>query len=122
RDTTAPTVTITGPPSGSVYPIGTTVTFTGTFSDTCGSHTAVWSLDSTTCPGTVTESTGSVTGSYKFMTAGVYLVTLAVADQCGNSSTATTVGGLTAMVVIYDPNGGFVTGGGWIMSPIPNLT
>jgi len=27
------------------------------------------------------------------------------------------VDGLTAMIVIYDPNGGFVTGGGWINSP-----
>ena len=26
------------------------------------------------------------------------------------------------MVVIYDPNGGFVTGGGWFMSPIVNPT
>ncbi len=43
---------------------------------------------------------------------------------CGGTGTANTIDGLTAMVVIYDPNGGFVTDGGWINSPagayVPN--
>src|SRR5207253_8535301 len=49
---------------------------------------------------------------------GVYNIALTISDLCGNSTTNTTIGGLNAMVVIYDPNGGFVTGGGWFMSPI----
>src|SRR5439155_3727137 len=57
QDTTRPTVTITSPPSGSVYAVGTTVTFIGTFSDTCGTHTNVWYLDNTAVPGTVNEGT-----------------------------------------------------------------
>jgi FlgD Ig-like domain len=52
-----------------------------------------------------------------FATAGVYRIKLVVTDQCGGASTATTVGGLDAMVVVYDPSAGFVTGGGWIQSP-----
>jgi hypothetical protein len=32
------------------------------------------------------------------------------------------VGDLTAMVVIYDPSGGFVTGGRWINSPLGAYT
>jgi len=44
-------------------------------------------------------------------------VKLTVTDSCGASGTATQVGGLDAMVVIYDPSSGFVTGGGWIDSP-----
>ena len=44
-------------------------------------------------------------------------MTLTVTDDCGGTGRATTIDGLTAIVVIYDPNGGFVTGGGWIDSP-----
>lgn len=49
-------------------------------------------------------------------------------NNCGGTGSANTVDGLTAMVVVYDPDGGFVTGGGWFDSPLgaytanPNLT
>jgi len=116
-----PVVTITGPPSGSLYPIGTSVNFTGTFSDTGGTHAASWSFSSNvnnySQAGTVNESTGAITASFTFNNAGVYLVTLTVTDGCGGTGTADTVDGLTALVVIYNPNGGFITGGGWIDSP-----
>src|SRR6185503_12077179 len=67
--------------------------------------------------GTVNESSGAITASFTFNNAGVYLLTLTVTDGCGGTGTADSVDGLTALVVIYDPNGGFVTGGGWINSP-----
>ena len=114
----APTVTITGPASGAVYPVGTTVNFTGTFTDNAGDiHTAQWMFDAITQAGTVNESAGTVSASRSFAVPGVYMVALTATDACGNSATASTVGGLTAMVVIYDPNAGYVTGGGWINSP-----
>lgn len=120
----SPVVTITAPVGGGVYPLGTLVNFVGSFTDNPGTHTALWNFDSIVQAGAVNESTGAVNKSYSFTTAGVYLVTLAVTDNCGATGTANTVGGLTAMVVIYDPNGGFVTGGGWINSPagayVPN--
>jgi hypothetical protein len=47
----------------------------------------------------------------------VYNVSLQVTDNSGASGTATTVGEFAAMVVIFDPTAGFVTGGGWINSP-----
>jgi len=47
----------------------------------------------------------------------VYTVTLTVTDNDGVSDTINTINDLPAMVVIYDPEGGFVTGGGWISSP-----
>ncbi|MEE9506210.1 MAG: LamG-like jellyroll fold domain-containing protein [Thermoplasmata archaeon] len=120
-----PEVTITGPEAGSIYPIGTPVTFTGTFTDvnTGDTHTAEWKFESKlaviTSPGTVTESDGSgtVTGAYAFADPGVYMVTLTVTDDDDGVGTANTIGDLTAMVVIYDPSAGFVTGGGWFESP-----
>src|SRR5207253_1314738 len=42
---------------------------------------------------------------------------LKVTDNNGLSDTANTLGELEALVVIYDPAGGYVTGGGWIDSP-----
>jgi PKD repeat protein len=63
------------------------------------------------------ESTATVTATRTFTTAGVYQVKLMVTDGCGGTGEANTIDTLTALVVIYDPNGGFVTGGGWINSP-----
>ncbi|MCK4443265.1 MAG: hypothetical protein KAW09_01895, partial [Thermoplasmata archaeon] len=78
-----------------------------------------WTFDDITISGTVTESDGSgtVTDNYEFTTAGVYLVTLTITDDDDGVGTAHTVGDLTAIVVIYDPSAGFITGGGWFESP-----
>ncbi len=120
----APTVAITGPASGALFQVNTAVNFTGTFTDNAGgTHTAQWRFTSNivnvTVAGTVNEGTGAITKSFTFTEAGVYLVTLTVNDGCGGTATDDTVGpdNLTAMVVIYDPDAGFVTGGGWINSP-----
>jgi hypothetical protein len=43
----------------------------------------------------------------------VYPVTLTVSDDDGGSDTE-----YFYYVVVYDPDGGFVTGGGWIVSPV----
>ncbi len=113
----APTVTINSPASGAVFAVGTPVNFAGSFTDNPGMHTATWMFDALSQAGTVNEMTGAVSATYAFTTAGVYKVKLTVDDGCGGTGMATTVGGFDAMVVIYDPNGGFVTGGGWITSP-----
>jgi hypothetical protein len=118
----APTVTINSPASGAVFAVGTPVNFTGSFTDNPGMHTATWMFDALPQAGTVNEMTGAVSASYSFPTAGVYKVKLTVDDGCGETGMATTVGGFDAMVVIYDPNGGFVTGGGWITSPLGAYT
>jgi hypothetical protein len=56
---------------------------------------------------------GMITGSTFIAgsAAGITEVTLTVDDGWDGTSTD------TAMVVVYDPSGGFVTGGGWIDSP-----
>jgi hypothetical protein len=120
-----PEVTFTGPESGVVFPVGSPITFSGTIIDpnTWDSHTVEWTLKSgsteITFAGTVSggDGTWTVSGEYTFTIPGVYSVSLTVTDAGGLSDTATTVNTLQAMVVIYDPSGGFVTGGGWINSP-----
>jgi hypothetical protein len=118
----APVATITGPPSGSIYPVNTPVPLTGSFTDNAGSHVAIWKLDMTTISGTVTEANGSgtISDNHTFTEAGVYKIELIVTDGCSpaGSDTVDTVNDLDdAYVVIYDPDAGFVTGGGWIQSP-----
>jgi len=114
-----PSVAITGPASGTVVAVGTPVALAGTFTDNPGDlHVAQWSLDGVDTPGAVNEAAGTVSGGHTFSAAGVYFVRLTVTDQCGGVGTATQVAGLDAMVVAYDPNAGFVTGGGWINSPV----
>jgi hypothetical protein len=81
-------------------------------------HSCTFSWDDgatpTTTAGTVAESngSGSCTGSFTHTQAGVYAVTVTVNDSASGSDTA-----VYEFVVIYDPDGGFVTGGGWISSP-----
>jgi parallel beta-helix repeat protein len=98
---------------------GTTIYVSADFSDLSASdsHIATWDWgDGITSDGIVYESGGSgtVEGSHMYDVAGVYAVTLTVID--GN---APDMYGTEAFhyVVIYDPEGGFVTGGGWINSP-----
>ncbi|MCI0537666.1 MAG: cadherin-like domain-containing protein, partial [Verrucomicrobiales bacterium] len=113
---------ITGPKSGSAFKIGSIVNFTGRFADVPGSkHTAQWLFDNLTAPGTVVEPTstkkGTVSGSCKFTEAGVYGVRLKLTDNTGTYSIADNTGDLDSIVVIYDPNGGYVKGGGSMVSP-----
>ena len=70
--------------------------------------------DSTTSVGTVTETGGlaAVSGSHTYTAAGVYTLTLTVTDHDLASGQS-----VLQFVVAYDPEGGFVTGGGWIVSP-----
>lgn len=117
-----PNVTITGPASGSVFAVNTPVSFTGTFTDDPGdTDTVQWSFESTTQPGTIVvpvlPTSGSADVTYTFTEPGVYKVSLKVTDNNLLSTTATTVNGVEALVVIYDPNGGSVSGGGWFESP-----
>jgi hypothetical protein len=61
-----------------------------------------------------TTDAGSLSGAMPTYTAGseagVYIVSLTVNDGTADSAPAET------LVVVYDPDGGFVTGGGWIWS------
>jgi hypothetical protein len=99
-------------------PVNTTVSVSASFVDPgiLDTHTAAWNWgDGTpTSAGVVTETggSGSVTGSHQYTAAGVYTPTLIVTDKDGGAGQSS-----FQYIVIYDPTGGFVTGGGWINSP-----
>ncbi len=102
---------ITAPPEP--LPVNATVKTSAPFSDpgTADTHTAVWAWgDGTTSTGTV--SAGTAAASHTYTAPGVYSVTLTVTDDDGGAGAAS-----SQYVVVYDPSGGFVTGGGFIDSP-----
>jgi hypothetical protein len=108
-----PTVGLITAPTSPVA-VGTAITASASFTDpgTLDTHTAGWSWgDGGTSPGTVDE--GTVDGGHTYTAPGIYTVVLTVTDDDGGQGTST-----FEYVVVYDPNGGFVTGGGWIMSPV----
>ena len=119
----APVVTITGPPSGFAFAVNTPVNFTASFTDdTNDAHQIIWRFISAPQPGpasvaVASATPGPVTTTHTFTEPGVYTIALHVLDKDFLSGIATTVDGVQALVVIYDPNGGSVSGGGWIDSP-----
>jgi hypothetical protein len=119
---------ITAPVSGNSFKVGSTVSFSGTFWDKPGNkHTGKWLIDgSALATATITEPVGNQngrsTGSYKFTAPGVYKLQMNITDQNGITSYANTQGDLEAIVVIYDPNGGYTYGGGYYDSKAGALT
>jgi PKD repeat protein len=57
--------------------------------------------------------TRAFTNSHTYAEPGVYLINLTITDNRGLSDYKEA----KSYIVVYDPNGGFVTGGGWIISP-----
>ncbi|HET9745089.1 MAG TPA: T9SS type A sorting domain-containing protein [Chitinophagaceae bacterium] len=114
---------ITSPKTGTPYKVGSNVPFSGVFWDKPGNqHTAKWLVDGNAVTnGNVTEPAGNqngkVSGNYKFNSPGVYKLQMNVTDQNGITSYANTNDDLDAIVVIYDPNGGYTYGGGYYDSP-----
>jgi heme-degrading monooxygenase HmoA len=91
--------------------VGTIVETSGTFTDpgVLDTHTAIWNWgDGATSEGLV-DGYG-VSGSHIFDTAGVYALSLTVVDDDDGEDTE-----IFQDLIIYDPNAGFVTVGGWIV-------
>ena len=113
---------ITGPNAGSAFKINSPVNVAGTFWDLLGRrHTAQWTFDGLSTSGLVTEPAanrlGAVSGTYTFRDPGVYKVRMNVTDNAGRTSWVSTQNDLEALLVVYDPSGGYTIGGGWIDSP-----
>ena len=107
-----PIVSITGPPSGSLIAVNTPVDFFGTVIDDSGPPVVEWSFESTAGTVVVPASWnfGFIHTTHTFSEAGVYKVSLKASDGLLSSNA-------DMLVVVYDPNGGWVAGGGWIHSP-----
>jgi hypothetical protein len=94
------------------------VSASATFSDPAGTNDEPYVCAVDYGDGTGTKS-GTVNGTTctgpdnTYAEPGVYTVQVTVTDKDGDSGNATA----TQYTVIYDPSGGFVTGGGWIDSP-----
>jgi hypothetical protein len=117
-------VSVAGP--GGPVGLGSPVTVTGNFTDhgVVGDHyviSSTWtngasslsvpSVDAATYNGNA--GTLSITAPTTIAT-GVYTVSITVTDRFGAVSDTLKI---DQYVVVYDPTAGFVTGGGWIMSP-----
>ncbi|MBK9546381.1 MAG: right-handed parallel beta-helix repeat-containing protein [Dehalococcoidia bacterium] len=111
--------------SPSLVPVGTAVVLSATFSDLDlpdDSHS--WTID--WGDETVTEGvalSAVISDSHEYHESGVYRVMLRVTDEAGAYDEEQ-----YEHIVVYDPSAGFVTGGGWITSPVgayapdPSLT
>jgi hypothetical protein len=116
-DNVAPSLQLTGPATGTLYRVGSSVSIRGTFTDpgVLDTHTCTvdWDDGTPAAAGAVTESNGagSCTASRTFAAAGVYTLVLTVDDGDGGTASAST------MVVVYDPRAGWVLGAGQIASP-----
>ncbi len=135
----APKATLTGPASGTLAAVGQAITFTATFTDPAlanDAYAANWKFTTTNASGqvvtvtpgslsvTVTPPTasapGTITARVTFSQAGVYRASMALTDGDGGQDVASQIQNdaqSPAMVVVYDPSAGFVTGGGWLHSP-----
>ncbi|OGM10613.1 hypothetical protein A2Z67_05310 [Candidatus Woesebacteria bacterium RBG_13_36_22] len=102
--------------------VNTATLASASFSDpgVLDTHTASWDWgDGNIVTGTITElnGSGSVSDSHQYTVSGVYTVTLTVTDKDGGVGT-----NQYQYVVVYDPQGGYVTGAGTINSPIGAYT
>jgi hypothetical protein len=99
-----------------VIPIGSTASATAVLTDPgeLGGHVAYWDWgDGSTSTGVIPASAADSTtiiGNHAYAASGVYTVTVLVTDPSGQSATTSYL-----YVVVYDPNGSFATGGGWIV-------
>jgi hypothetical protein len=94
--------------------VGDPVDMIGTFTDPDAgdTHSAIWDWgDGSESEGDVID--GTVTGSHLYTNPGVYTITLTVEDAAGESDTETN----QQYVVVFDPTGAFITGGGQFDSP-----
>lgn len=95
--------------------VGTVITGTGIFHDPgiLDTFTTIWNWDDGTNTTNLPAGSVSTTDSHTYTIPGVYSTSLQVTDKDGGSD----IENMSQYIVIYDPDGGFVTGGGWIDSP-----
>jgi hypothetical protein len=114
----SPVVTSISLPSNPVA-VNTPVVLTATFTDRslADTHTGAFELGAGGSIAAGVAASGSLTATVTFPQAGVYTIAARVADDDGGTGTRSSANDVPAFVVVYDPSGSFVTGGGWINSP-----
>jgi hypothetical protein len=109
---TTPTVVVDSPPFGSVYAKGTaSITLKAHFTDPDNgpwTYTINWDDGTANSTGPLGTSGQNFQATHSFPNTGVYTMSVCVKDALGASGCA------QDWIVVYDPNGGFVTGGGWL--------
>ncbi|GAA4299926.1 hypothetical protein GCM10023183_09720 [Nibribacter koreensis] len=110
-------VAIDASASGNPVPVGSSATLSAVVSSsTDGSKLAgvlvVFKLDNVEKGTAVTNADGVATLQVSGLSVNVYKVEASTGSGCGLA---------TAYLPVYDPTGGFVTGGGWINSPVGAL-
>lgn len=89
------------------------VVFEDLYADVDDDYTCMFDMGDETPLDIVQAENGLCSNPLDYAEPGVYQVTVTVTDEDGNSVEEM----LSDYIVIYDPEGGFVTGGGWIDSP-----
>jgi uncharacterized repeat protein (TIGR01451 family) len=114
-----PVVTISSPGFGATYAKGSAqvnpLTLNATFTDPDAGQNWTWTIDWDDSGATSTGAVSSaqpktITATHAYTSAGVYTIVVTVCDS-GNPSLC---GSASVWIVVYDPNQGFITGGGWI--------
>jgi PKD domain len=120
-DTATVTVTNIAPTVGALttpiapVALGSAVTASSSYSDPgADDHALTWSWgDGTTTPQTRgVDQDGAISATHTYAASGVFPVSVQVDDHDGGVTSST-----VEYVVVFDPSGGFVTGGGTIESP-----
>ncbi len=102
--TPATTVTVANATSGNPTVTAATSGSVGTFGPCTGSYNAA-------------NPSFTVNCSYTYPADGVYTIDLSAVDEQGNGVNGPSNPYAYQYAVVYNPNAGFVTGGGWINSP-----
>ena len=111
----APRITSVTTSTADPIVVGTPISVTAPYTDAgdADTHTCeiAWG-DSTSSAGTVSPGDDECSGSHTYASAGVHTVRVSVTDDDNASDTRA-----SQYVVTYNPNGGFVTGGGTVNAP-----
>jgi len=97
----------------SVVPINTSFTLTSVTDIRRGSVAESYSVDNGRAVSMATAGPMLWSGEVDPLPTGVHIICVGGVDFAGNQAAAN-----CTLVPVYDPSGGFVTGGGWIMSPV----
>ncbi len=102
-----PHVVITSPPGGSLYIVNSVVQVNATITDPASNDTLTCTFDwDSPDPDTVVVPVaGACSASNLFTAAGVYTINVTGADDDGGTHT------VSVLVVVFDPDAGFLTGG-----------